>query len=167
MDVTKLKKSPKCPYCGNVMKLNFVDNRPTVPRDNPNYWECAKDWQYVAYYTCTHCSQRTGTTIKAPQAHGSDPKEVMIAAYVEAIPGALQKPLTWEEIPDHKLIFMELRGIDKPIPSILRQTIDDQAFYTMESGCVFTFAMDELGKRWRPWATEPTEEERSAQKWIG
>lgn len=80
---------------------------------------------------------------------------------------ALQKPLTWEEISDHKLIFMELRGIDKPIPSILRQTIDDQAFYTMESGCVFTFAMDELGKRWRPWASEPTEEERAAAPWEG
>jgi hypothetical protein len=75
------------------------------------------------------------------------------------------KPLEWEEIPDHKLIFMELRGIDKPVPSILRQTMDNQAWYTMESGYVFTFDMDELGKRWRPWAIEPTEEERAAAPW--
>ena len=78
----------------------------------------------------------------------------------------LQKPLTWEEIPDHKLVFMELRGIDKPVPSILRQTMDNQAWYTMESGCVFTFDMDELGKRWRPWAQYPNEEERSAAEWM-
>ena len=77
-----------------------------------------------------------------------------------------QKPLTWEEIPDHKLVFMELRGIDKPVPSILRQTMDNQAWYTMESGHVFTFDMDELGKRWRPWAQYPNEEERSAAEWM-
>jgi len=77
-----------------------------------------------------------------------------------------QKPLEWEEISDHRLVWMELRGLDKPIPSILRQTMDNQAWYTMERGCVFTFAMEELGKRWRPWASEPTEEERSAAEWV-
>ena len=77
-----------------------------------------------------------------------------------------QKPLEWEEIPDHQLVYLELRGIDKPIPSILRQTMDDQAWYTMESGSVFTFAMEELGKRWRAWAQKPTDEERSAAEWM-
>lgn len=161
MDVTRLKKSPKCPYCGNVMKIEHEDRRPKVPQDHPDYWECANDWHFVAYFTCDHCSRRTGTTVKAPQAHGSDLKEVQIAAYAEAMAFTLKKTLEWEEIPDHKLVYLELRGIDKPVPSILRQTMDDQAFYTMESGCVFTFAMDELGKRWRAWASEPTEEERS------
>lgn len=77
-----------------------------------------------------------------------------------------RKPLEWEEIPDHQLVYLELRGIDKPIPSILRQTMDDQAWYTMESGSVFTFAMEELGKRWRAWVQKPTDEERSAAEWM-
>lgn len=166
MDVTKLRKSPKCPWCGNVMKIEFEDRRPKVPENSPQYWECAKDWQFVAYYTCDMCSHRTGTTIKAPQAHGSNPKEVAIAAYVEAIGSKLNKPLEWEEIPDHQLVYLELRGIDKPIPSILRQTLDDQAFYTMESGYVFTHALEELGKRWRVWAQKPTDEERRAAEWM-
>lgn len=78
----------------------------------------------------------------------------------------LQKPLTWEEIPGCRLVWMEIRGIYRPVPSILRQTMDNQAWYTMESGLVFTFDMDELGKRWRPWAQYPNEEERSAAEWM-
>lgn len=77
-----------------------------------------------------------------------------------------RKPLEWEEIPDHQLVYLDLRGIDKPVPSILRQTMDDQAWYTMESGSVFTFAMEELGKSWRAWAALPTDEERSAAEWM-
>lgn len=94
---------------------------------------------------------------------GIDIAKKMIRTHIA---GQALRPLSWEEIPDHRLVYLELRGIDKPVPSILRQTMDDQAWYTMESGCVFTFAMDELGKRWRPWASEPTEAERSAAEWM-
>lgn len=75
-------------------------------------------------------------------------------------------PLDWKGLPMHRLVWLEVRHLDKPIPAIFRQTMDDQAFYTTESGYVFTFAWDEMGKRWRAWEKEPTDEERSASEWM-
>lgn len=144
MDVT-----PKCPYCGEMMKIHAD--------------ELYGGFFAIGYAYCPVCGSY-GPTVKADTDEAV--KRIRDDVKAAALRRPLQKPLTWEEIPDHKLIFMELRGIDKPIPSILRQTMDNQAWYTMESGCVFTFDMDELGKRWRPWATEPTEEERSVAEWI-
>lgn len=137
---------PVCPYCGAEMKI-------MVQEFYGGEFCCG-------YAFCPQCGSYAPSV-----ARDTSKEKLSVEIIAAALRRPAQKPLTWEEIPDHKLIFMELRGIDKLIPSILRQTIDDQAFYTMESGCVFTFAMDELGKRWRPWATEPTEEERAAAPW--
>jgi hypothetical protein len=132
---------PMCPYCGMEMRLEYYNDGIS--------------------FACHNCWS------ESPFVRFRGGEDVRNLCYEAAMRRPAQKPLTWEEIPDHKLIFMELRGIDKPIPSILRQTMDNQAWYTMESGCVFTFDMDELGKRWRPWEREPTEEERAAAPWEG
>lgn len=143
MDVTRA-----CPCCGHINKwgLRSLIARMLKVRDSA-YMEAITD--------------RTG--YHAGYCEGLEKARELIEAVMN---DPAQEPLEWEEIPDHRLVWMELRGIDKPIPSILRQVMDDQAWYTMESGCVFTFAMEEMGKRWRAWAVLPTDEERSAAEWM-
>ena len=154
--------NPICPWCGREMVAVF--DPPEDYRYKCLYCRVLSPTRYTpqAAWEAALLLRRKGPlTVKELEAR------LNTILNPEPDAPALQKPLTWEEIPDRKLIFMELRGIDKPVPSILRQTMDNQAWYTMESGCVFTFDMDELGKRWRPWASEPTEEERAAAPWEG
>lgn len=160
---------PKCPYCGNPMRLFVEDNRQKVPRDHPDYWECAKDWQFVAFYTCDMCNRRTMTTIKSPQAHGSDLEKVKIEAFAEAMARPLQKPLTLQKL--HKLIrsgddvaiYCESKGDDHAYATILYDgnAIERDCTKIRSKSLVF----ENYGIGWRAWAQRPTDKERAAAPW--
>jgi hypothetical protein len=140
----------KCAYADGHHRMNRVEKDQLLT--DCAYFDCPAAAVYAALTGFFHVRSR----LKMYEDAGMWPSQGQPA----------QKPLEWEAIPDHQLVYLELRGIDKPIPSILRQTMDDQAWYTMESGSVFTFAMEELGKSWRAWAQKPTDEERSATEWM-
>ena len=171
MDVTKLKKSPKCPWCGNVMKIETEDRRPKVPQNSPQYCECAEDWQFVAYFTCDMCSHRTGTTIKAPQSHGSDLKEAMIGAFVEAVTRPLQKPLELAQLEalisagEDVAVYCEAKGEPHAYATILfaGQVISPNGDKINACDLVYFH----YGKTWRAWVQRPDDEERAAAPWEG
>lgn len=165
------EQKPLCPYCGSTMTLRTSDNRPTVPPANPSYWECAKDWQFVAYYTCECCSMRTGTTIKAPQAHKSSMEAAIIAAYKEAMARPLQKPLTLQDLHalidagEEAVVYCEATDDPEVYGNIFYngKSIDRHA----ESVDVRLLVYENYGKTWRAWAARPTREERAAALWEG
>ena len=152
-----MKVSDFCLMLCGKMDCDGMNHAETDIEKDDLFFECAFEGCWIATVYAALCGYcHTRSRLKMYEDAGMWPPQGQPAL----------KSLEWEEIPDHRMVWMELRGIDKPIPSILRQVMDDQAWYTMESGCVFTFAMEEMGKRWRAWAVLPTEEERSAAEWM-
>ena len=95
-----------------------------------------------------------------------DTKEEALAA---ALRKTLQRPLTFSEISDMPVVFLEdidkedtLRALPLPLPHHDRDCVI--GFLTVEQASFAAYQSD-YGKRWRAWKSQPTEDEREAAKW--
>ena len=130
--------NPKCPYCGAQMRVRNM-------------------YETVAY----SCSCGAMSPVKDTEA------EALAAALrLDEQHKPLLKPLAFSQIADALFVFLEdydkkdlIRALPQPLfnKSVMGFLTSNQEFIRAnESDC---------GKRWRAWASQPTEYERSAALW--
>ena len=130
--------NPKCPYCGAEMRVKNM-------------------YETVAFA----CSCGAMSPVKDTE------QEALAAAMTLAAQNKpMLKPLSFSQIADAPVVFLEdydkkdlVRALPQPLfnPSVMGfLTVEQEFIRANESDC---------GKRWRPWAAEPSEYERSAALW--
>ena len=82
-----------------------------------------------------------------------------------------QKPLRWQQLETLPIVWLEEKDVRAVFPAFPCPVNDRSTWcflrqkqeYAMQGAAEKT----DYGKRWRAWAAQPTQEERSAAKWIG
>jgi len=96
--------------------------------------------------------------------HQSDVIELLVGALRDALDKPMQKPMTLDEIAKNSVVWLEDKGKENIIPAIVGYIIDHEIVLHSVK-CSFVPSLDEYGKRWRAWASRPTDEEREAAAW--
>ena len=143
--------TPKCPYCGHTMTAA------------DSFFDKFSD-SYSTYAKCWRCGAQ-GPLAKSSTATGAQGK-----AMKHALKRPEQKPLRWKQIEELPIVWLEDNGVRAVIPA-LTCPVDDQStrcFLTQEQeDTTHVIAVkSDYFKRWRAWAAQPTQEERSAAKWM-
>ena len=141
----------KCPYCGQTMTAAepFFDK---FDKFSGSYSTFAKCWR---------CGSQ-GPLVKSNTASGASTR-----AMKHALHRPQQKPLRWQELEALPIVWLEERGAQAVIPAFPCHVKDKgvMCFVTQEQEFVTSVKTD-YGRSWRAWAAQPTQEERSAAKWM-
>ena len=131
----------KCPYCGTAMEC---ERKVFDPYDE------TFDEDYA---------------FRCPQCFAVSPlAETKEEAFALAMQRTLQKPLTLEEAKAMDVVWLEDNDKTHCIPALVCRYVDGDVFFRGQRSRVTPLDTD-YGKRWRAWASEPTDEERSAAAW--
>lgn len=140
--------NPKCPYCGQTMAAA----EPFFDKFSGSYSTFAKCWR---------CGSQ-GPMIKSSTATGAQGRAMKHALHRPA-----QKPLRWQQLEELPIVWLEDNGERAVIPAFPCPGSKSgvMSFLTNEHEFVTSIKTD-YGKHWRAWAAQPTQEERSAAKWM-
>lgn len=143
--------TPKCPYCGHTMTAtdSFFDQY---------------SGSYSTFAKCWKCGSQ-GPLVRSTTAAGAQGR-----AMKHALKRPEQKPLRWEQLETLPIVWLEDKDVRAVIPALTSPSSDCSIMSFVKHGVTFDFITKqkaEYGKRWRAWAAQPTQEERSAAKWIG
>lgn len=141
--------TPKCPYCGKTMTAA----EPFFDKFSDSYSTFAKCWR---------CGSQ-GPLVRSSTATGAQGR-----AMKHALKRPEQKPLRWQQLEELPVVWLEDKDERAVIPAFPCPVNDKNVigFMTQEYDLA-TAGKTDYGKRWRAWAAQPTQEERSAAKWIG
>lgn len=141
--------NPKCPYCGQTMTAA----EPFFDKFSGSYSTYAKCWR---------CGSQ-GPMVKSSAAGCAQNRAMKHALHRPA-----QKPLRWQQLETLPIVWLEDNGERAVIPAFPCPVNDKNSieFMTQEYELA-TARKTDYGKRWRAWAAQPTQEERSAAKWTG
>lgn len=145
------QSEPRCPYCGEVMKIHADEF----------YGGCFA----IGYAYCAACGCY-GPSVKA--ATDEAVKRIRDDVKAAAMRRPLQKPLTLEELKalidpgDEVVTYCEAKGAERTYANIwIGDLVIDVIGYEPKN----TTCFEHYGKTWRAWATRPTDEERAAAQW--
>lgn len=140
--------NPKCPYCGQTMTAA----EPFFDKFSDSYSTYAKCWR---------CGSQ-GPMVKSSTASGAANRSMK-----HALHRPQQKPVRWQQLETLPVVWLEEKDERAVIPvfpcpvkdqSVMCFLTQDQEFVTAEKA--------DYGKRWRAWAAQPSQEERSTAKWM-
>ena len=141
--------TPKCPYCGHTMTAtdSFFDQY---------------SGSYSTFAKCWKCGSQ-GPLVRSTTAAGAQGR-----AMKHALKRPEQKPLRWEQLKELPIVWLEDKDVRAVTPAFPCPINDKNviSFMTQEYQLA-TIEKTGYGKRWRAWAAQPTQEERSAAKWKG
>ncbi len=143
--------NPKCPYCGQTMTAA----EPFFDKFSGSYSTFAKCWR---------CGSQ-GPLIKSGAESCAQNR-----ALKHALKRPEQKPLRWQQLETLPIVWLEERGAQAVIPALTSPSSDSSIMGFVKHGVTFDYITRKkayYGRRWRTWATQPTQEERSAAKWTG
>ena len=143
--------TPKCPYCGHTMTAtdSFFDQY---------------SGSYSTFAKCWRCGSQ-GPLVRSTTAAGAQGR-----AMKHALKRPEQKPLRWEQLETLPIVWLEDKDVRAVIPAFPCPVNDRSAFCFLtqkqDNAMLGTAEKIDYGKRWRAWAAQPTQEERSAAKWM-
>lgn len=118
-------------------------------------------------YGCIKCATSYKVLKKINYGWLSPIKSTKERAYEAAVRRPLKKPLTLDKLKELDVVWLEDKDKTFAIPA-LREYVplhDADALFLMSGGRYVFVDWIDYGSRWRAWAQEPTDEERSAAPW--
>ena len=142
-----IEKNVMCPYCGAEMQIMVH-----------GFYDGAYCSGYAYCPKCGSYGPSLAGDISKEQLHD----EVKAAT----LRRPLQNPLTWADAMTLGVVWLEDNDKTICIPALVGHLVDDgielfTRFRTIKP------MMSDYGKRWRAWASSPTDEERAAAPWEG
>lgn len=155
-----MNNTPKCPYCGDRMKIRVS--------------LITSDWGLLsAQYKCMTC-ESTSPRIEFP---GDTPNDKIIER-LQAVSSRRAEPknrvLTLEEIIKAGVVWLEGKPLPVVfvVPAIVYGEVSDDAnsyktciAFTERCGEINDYPVDDYGKHWRCWLRKPTKEEMEGTPW--